>query len=151
LLLTIHHIVADGWSMGVLLRELSRIYPAFARDEPSPLPDLKIQFADFAVWQRSWLEGENLQSEIDYWMRQLQDVPQVLELPTDFPRPAVQTFRGDAQPFCLSREVTNRLKSISQEAGASIFMILFAGFSALLRRYTGQKEFLVGSPIANRN
>jgi amino acid adenylation domain-containing protein len=150
-LLTIHHIVADGWSMGVLMREFSQIYPAFARGEPSPLPDLEIQFADFAVWQRAWLDGENLQTEIDFWMRQLRRAPQVLELPADFPRPAVQTFRGDAQPFYLSREATLRLKLLSQEAGASLFMTLFAGFSVLLQRYTGEEKFLVGSPIANRN
>jgi amino acid adenylation domain-containing protein len=150
LLFTIHHIVADGWSMGVLMREFSQIYPAFARGEPSPLPDLEIQFADFAVWQRAWLDGENLQTEIDFWMRQLQHAPRVLELRTDFPRPAVQTFRGGAQPFYLSREATLRLKSLSQEAGASLFMTLFAGFSVLLHRYTGEEVFLVGSPIANR-
>ncbi|HUC10576.1 MAG TPA: amino acid adenylation domain-containing protein [Stellaceae bacterium] len=151
LLLTIHHIVADGWSIGVLVRELSQIYPALVRGEPSPLPDLAIQFADFAVWQRAWLDGEKLQAEIDYWIRQLQGAPQVVEIPADFPRPAVQTFRGDTSSFHLPRAATDRLKLLSEAADASLFMMLLAGFAALLRRYTGEDEFLIGSPIANRN
>ena len=151
LLLTIHHIVADGWSMGVLMREFSQIYPAFVRGGTSPLPDLDIQFADFAVWQRAWLNGDCLEAEIAYWMQQLQTAPQVLELPTDFPRPAVQTFRGASQPFHLPRATTERLKRLSREADASLFMTLFAAFATLLRRCSGEEEFLIGTPIANRD
>jgi amino acid adenylation domain-containing protein len=151
LLLTLHHIIADGWSMGVLVREFSVLYRAFIRGEPSPLPDLAIQFADFAVWQRARLDGAKLEAEIEYWVRQLQGVPHVLELPTDFPRPAIQTFRGAARPFHLAPATVQRLKSLGQSADASLFMVLFAAFAVLLGRYTGEEEFLVGSPIANRD
>ncbi|HUN44157.1 MAG TPA: amino acid adenylation domain-containing protein [Acetobacteraceae bacterium] len=151
LLLTIHHIVADGWSMGVLVREFSQIYPAFVRGEQSPLPALDIQFADFAVWQRAWLNGDALEAEIAYWLRQLQGAPQILELPADFPRPAVQTFRGATQPFRLRSSATECLKRLSQEADASLFMTLFAAFAVLLRRYSGETEILIGTPIANRD
>jgi amino acid adenylation domain-containing protein len=151
LLLTLHHITADGWSMGVLVREFSVIYRAFLRGEASPLPELAIQFADFAIWQRAWLDSAKLEAEIGYWLAQLQGVPPVLELPTDLPRPAIQTFRGAARPFHLPRATVQRLKSLGRKADASLFMVLFAGFAVLLGRYTGEEEFLVGSPIANRD
>ena len=106
LLLTMHHIVSDGWSMGVLHRELSVLYEAFSRSQPSPLPELPIQYADYAVWQREWLQGEVLESQLSYWKKQLEGIPGVLHLPTDHPRPAVQSYRGKRQSIELSKELT---------------------------------------------
>ncbi|HEY2922318.1 MAG TPA: condensation domain-containing protein, partial [Candidatus Binatia bacterium] len=151
LLLTMHHIVSDGWSMGVLYRELSVLYRASMNDEPSPLADLPIQYADFAVWQREWLQGEVLDSQLSYWKKQLEGIPAVLNLPTDRPWPAVQSFRGKRQSIELSKELTEGLKALSRKEGVTLFMTLLAAFQALLYRYTGQEDIVVGSPIANRN
>nr|AXN93592.1 PuwA [Anabaena minutissima UTEX B 1613] len=151
LLFTLHHIVADGWSMGVIIQELSAMYPAVVVGKPSPLPDLSIQYADFAVWQRQWLTGEVLETKLNYWQQQLADAPPILELPTDKPRPAVQTFRGDRLAFQLRKDLSEQLNLLSQKAGATLFMILEAAFVTLLHRYTGQDDILVGTPIANRN
>ncbi|GAB1539814.1 hypothetical protein NUACC21_24810 [Scytonema sp. NUACC21] len=150
-LLTMHHIAADGWSMGVLVRELAALYQAFCNEQPSPLAELPIQYVDFASWQRQWLTGEALQSHISYWLKQLEDAPRVLELPTDRPRPAVQTFRGGTYSFELSDELSLALNKLSQQHGSTLFMTLLAGFVALLRHYTGSEDIVVGSPIANRN
>ena len=151
LLLTMHHIVSDGWSMGVLYRELSVLYEAFSKGQPSPLSSLPIQYADFAVWQRKWLRGEVLESQLSYWKKQLEGVPAVLSLPTDRPRPAVQSFRGQRQSIELSKELTQGLKALSRKEGVTLFMTLLAAFQTLLYRYTGQEDIVVGSPIANRN
>ncbi|BAZ30184.1 amino acid adenylation domain protein [Cylindrospermum sp. NIES-4074] len=151
LLFTMHHIIFDGWSIGVLLKELATLYEAFAASKPSPLPELQIQYADFAVWQRDWLQEERLQSLLDYWKNQLKDAPPLLELPTDRPRPAVQTFRGAQQSFFLPKTLAEALKNLSRQEGATLFMTLLAAFKTLLYRYTGQTDILVGSPIANRN
>jgi amino acid adenylation domain-containing protein len=151
LLLTIHHIVSDGWSMGVLYRELSVFYRAFVKGEPSPLPELPIQYADFAVWQREWLQGEVLNRQLSYWQKQLEGIPAVLNLPTDRPRPAVQSFRGARQSFVLSKDLTEQLKALSRKESVTLFMTLLAAFQTLLYRYTGQEDIVVGSPIANRN
>ncbi len=150
LLFTIHHIVSDGWSMGVLFRELGEIYDAFAQQNPSPLDELPIQYADYAVWQREWLTGEVLQEQIDYWKTKLTGAPPTLELPTDRPRPAIQQFHGAKQVCHLSPELTERLKQISLDERVTLFMTLLAAFKVLLWRYTYQDDIVIGSPIANR-
>src|SRR5229473_1215461 len=127
LLVTMHHIVSDGWSMGVLVREVARLYEAFVKGEESPLPELGIQYADYAVWQREWLQGEILEGQLKYWREQLKDVP-VLEMPTDHPRPAVASHRGAGVPVQISREVLKGLKELSGQEGMTLFMVLLAGF-----------------------
>jgi amino acid adenylation domain-containing protein len=151
LLLTVHHIVSDGWSVGVLYRELSVLYGAFSGGLASPLPDLPIQYADYAVWQRRWLTGKILESQLSYWKKQLEGIPSLLELPTDYTRPAVQSYRGARQSVDLSKQLTENLKQLSRKEGATLFMTLLAAFQTLLYRYTGQTDIVVGSPIANRN
>jgi amino acid adenylation domain-containing protein/non-ribosomal peptide synthase protein (TIGR01720 family) len=150
-LVCMHHIVSDGWSMGVFVQELASLYNAYSQGQPTPLTPLPIQYADFALWQRDWLQGDVLQSQLDYWQKQLADAPTLLGLPTDRPRPVVQTFAGTYQKFTLSVELTEKLKKLSQEQGATLFMTLLAAFDTLLYRYTGQEDILVGSPIANRD
>ncbi|WP_416671502.1 non-ribosomal peptide synthetase [Egbenema bharatensis] len=150
-LFTMHHIVSDGWSIGILIRELTALYEAFLRGEPSPLAPLTIQYADFAVWQRQWLQGETLEKQLAYWKRQIGENPPVLQLLSDRPRPRVQTFRGARHTFSLTRDLTTALKALSRKADTTLFMTLLAAFKALLYRYTGQTDILVGSPIANRN
>jgi amino acid adenylation domain-containing protein len=151
LLLSMHHIVSDGWSMGVLFRELSVLYQAFCAGKPSPLPELPIQYVDFAVWQRQWLQGEVLDRQLSYWIRQLEGIPAVLNLPTDWPRPAAQSFQGARQSRELSRELTEGLKALSRKEGLTLFMTLLAGFQTILHRYSRQDDIVIGSPIANRN
>ncbi len=151
LLLKMHHIIYDGWSLSIFFGELSQLYAAFVRGLPSPLPELSIQYADFAVWQRQWLTGEVLERQLNYWQKQLQDAPTILELPTDYPRPPIPSFRGDGQVFRLNQDLTQCLKRLSQESGATLFMTLLAAFFVLISRYSGQLDVLVGSPIANRN
>jgi hypothetical protein len=157
LLLTMHHIISDGWSIGVLLQELSVLYGTFSAHRPdlgrrpSPLPALPIQYADFAVWQRERLSGELLAKQLDYWQRQLTGAPTLLELPTDHPRPAVQTFKGRTWQFEIGPDLTRQLHALSQQARASLFMTLLAAFTALLSRYSGQDDIVVGSPIDDRN
>jgi amino acid adenylation domain-containing protein len=151
LLLTMHHIVSDGWSMGVLIRELAALYEAFSTGKPSPLPQLPIQYADFAHWQRQWLQGEVLAAQLSYWQQQLAGSQTVLELPTDRPRPAVQTFRGATQFLALPAPLSQKLKTLSQRSGVTLFMTILAAFQTLLYRYTGQEDICIGSPIANRN
>ena len=151
LVLTLHHIVSDGWSTGVLHSELAVLYRAFCHSEPSPLSPLAIQYADYAVWQRERLKGEVLESQLGYWKKQLEGMPAVLNLPTDRPRPAVQSFRGQRQILELSPELTAGLKELSRKGGVTLYMTLLAAFQTLLYRYTGQEDIVVGSPIANRN
>ncbi|HEX8558916.1 MAG TPA: amino acid adenylation domain-containing protein, partial [Pyrinomonadaceae bacterium] len=151
LLVTTHHIVSDGWSMGVFVRELSALYGAFLRGEPSPLAEPPVQYADFAVWQREWLQGEALEEQLDYWRRQLGGELPVLKLPTDRPRPPALSYKGAEQPLELPAELTGRLKSLGRREGATLYMTLLAGFFALLHRYTGQEDLVVGTPIAGRN
>jgi amino acid adenylation domain-containing protein len=151
LLVFIHHIVFDGWSRGVFVQELTALYNAYSQGQPSPLAPLPIQYADFAIWQRQLLQGDVLQSQLSYWQEQLKDAPALLSLPTDRPRPAVQTFAGTYQKFALSVDLTDRLVKLSQEQGCTLFMTLLAAFDTLLYRYTGQSDILVGSPIANRD
>lgn len=148
--ITLHHIASDGWSLTVLPKELSAIYTATLEDQPSPLPELPIQYADFAVWQRNYLQGETLESELNYWKQKLQDLPQ-LQLPTDHPRPAVQTFNGAGIPIKIPATLTSKVKQLTQKQGTTLFMTLLAVFKVLLYRYSGQESIAVGTPIANRN
>ncbi|MEG4288204.1 amino acid adenylation domain-containing protein [Microcoleus sp. C2C3] len=151
LLLSVHHIAFDGWSEGVLWRELTALYTAFSTLRPSPLPELPIQYADFAVWQRQWLQGEVMDTQLDYWKQQLAGSPPLLELPTDRVRPPIQTNRGGIKHFGLDYHLTQKLKSLSEKSGATLFMTLLTGFVVLLSRYSNQQDILIGSPIANRN
>jgi amino acid adenylation domain-containing protein/FkbH-like protein/non-ribosomal peptide synthase protein (TIGR01720 family)/FkbM family methyltransferase len=151
LLLTMHHIIGDGWSMGVFIKELSSLYRSFLVGEPSPLPELPIQYADFTIWQRQWLQGKALQTPINYWTQQLAGAPPLLELPTDRPRPAVQTFRGWCFSFQLDAKLTASLKELSQKSGTTLFMTLMATYATLLFRYSGQSDIPIGTPIASRN
>jgi hypothetical protein len=150
-LLTMHHIVGDAWSMSVLINEVAALYRAFSRGERSTLPDLEFQYADYAVWQREWMQDGVLAAELEYWRRQLGGKLSVLELPTDHPRPAVQNYSGAAQMFKLPATLTTALKELSQREGCTLFMTLLAAFQTLLHRYSKQKEIVVGTDIANRN
>ncbi|WP_233592127.1 condensation domain-containing protein, partial [Corallococcus sp. AB011P] len=150
LVVTMHHIVSDGWSLGVLVREVSALYAAFSASQPSPLPALPVQYADYADWQRRTLAGETLRQEMAYWEAKLSGAPAVLELPTDFPRPAVRSTAGATLGFTLSRELTEALRNLAHREGGSLFMVLLAGWQGLLARYTGQQDLSVGSPIAGR-
>ncbi|HEX7333474.1 MAG TPA: amino acid adenylation domain-containing protein [Pyrinomonadaceae bacterium] len=151
LLWTMHHIISDGWSMGVVIREVAAIYEAFVRGAASPLPELPIQYADYAVWQRETLNSDVVERQLAYWRKQLGGELPVLELPTDHVRPAVQTFRGAVEQVSLSRELSDGLRTVSKRTGATLYMVLLAAFNVLLSRYTGQEEIIVGSPIAGRN
>ncbi|MEH2243339.1 condensation domain-containing protein [Nostoc sp.] len=148
---TMHHIVSDAWSLGVLIQEFVDLYKAFFRGELSPLPDLQIQYADFAVWQRQWLQGEKLKTQLSYWKRQLEGAPTVLQLPLDRPRPQVQSSRGALQTLTISQNLTKALNFLSRQEGVTLYITLLAAFNLLLYYYTGQDDILVGSPIANRN
>jgi amino acid adenylation domain-containing protein/FkbM family methyltransferase len=150
LLLSVHHIVADGWSMGVLVREVAELYPAFVEAMPAPLAELPIQYADFAAWQREWLQGEALREQLDYWRQQLAGL-KPLELPTDHARPPVQSFRGARRFFSFPAEISNELRALSQREDVTLYMTLLAAWQTLLHRYTGQNEIVVGTDIANRN
>lgn len=150
LLLNMHHIICDDWSMGVLIRELGTLYAAFAQNQPSPLLELPLQYADFAHWQREWLQGEVLQTQLAYWREQLNDIS-ILHLPTDKPRPAIQSYQGATQFLELPLKLIDALEKLSQQEGVTLFMALLAAFQTLLYRYTHQENIAVGSPIANRN
>ena len=150
LLLNMHHIICDDWSMGVLIRELGTLYAAFAQNQPSPLLELPLQYADFAHWQREWLQGEVLQTQLAYWREQLNGIS-ILHLPTDKPRPAIQSYRGATQFLELPKKLIDALEKLSQQEGVTLFMTLLATFKTLLYRYTHQEDIAVGSPIANRN
>jgi len=151
LLLSLHHIAADGWSNDVLVRELAELYEAFATDKPSALAELLVQYADFAIWQRQWLQGEVLQQQAAFWKKQLQGAPALLALPTDRPRPPVESFRGGVYPVQLDAKRTAGLRKLSRDADTTLFTTLLAAFQVLLARYSGQDDIVVGSPIANRN
>ena len=151
LLLNMHHIISDGWSIGVMVREFSLLYPAFNAGRDSPLPTLPVQYADFAVWQRNRMQGEFLDRQLSYWKRQLGGHLPTLELPTTRPRPAAQTFHGARERLRLSADLTGALKALCQRADVTLFMLLLAVFKLLLHRYTGQDDFAVGTTIANRN
>jgi len=151
LMYTLHHIISDGWSMGLLVRELATLYHVFLLGMPSPLPKLEIQYAEFAHWQRDWFQGEVLESELAFWREQLQDSPALLELPTDQPRPPVQTHEGDALYFVVPHEVMESLRELGMRNGSTLFMTLLAVFQTLLYRYSGQDDVCIGTPVTNRN
>ncbi len=152
--LTAHHTIFDGWSTGVFVQELATLYTAFSTNTPPQkvfeLPELSLQYADFAVWQRQWFQQEGL-AQLSYWKQQLEGAPTLLELPTDRPRPAIQTNRGGHQRFVLSLELSEAIANLSRRAGVTLFMTLFAAFVTLLYRYTGEEDIVVGTPIAGRN
>ncbi|HEU0084715.1 MAG TPA: amino acid adenylation domain-containing protein, partial [Bradyrhizobium sp.] len=150
LVLVMHHIVSDGWSMGVLVREVEALYAAFAAGRPSPLPDLAIQYADYAVWQRRWLADGALERQLAYWTQRLSGAPTGLALATDRPRPAMPSFRGAAHPFAIDRARTRALMDLARQEGATLFMVLLAAFDVLLSRWSGQDDVVVGTPIAGR-
>jgi len=149
LLVTMHHIISDGWSISVLVKEVATLYEAYLAGHPSPLPDLVIQYVDYAVWQRAWLQGELLDEQLAYWRRQLSAAP-VLDLPTDQPRPTKQSYASASQQIALSSALTAALKALSRREGATLYMVLLAAFQVLLARYSGQTDIVVGSPIAGR-
>ena len=151
LLFTMHHIVSDAWSMGVLVREVAALYPAFAAGQPSPLAELPIQYADFAAWQRASLGGGALDGQLEYWKGRLAGAPALLELPTDRPRPEVQSFRGALRSFGLGQQLTAALNALGHREGATLYMTLLAAFQCLLYRLSGQEDIVVGSPVAGRN
>ena len=151
IVLSWHHIVSDGWSTGVLMMEVAQLYESFSNDQPSLLPELPIQYADFAQWQQEYLQGDVLAKQQDYWKNQLADSPPMLELPTDRPRPTAPVFYGAHLRFQLSKKISDALRAISRQEEATLFMTLLAAFKTLLHHYTGQKDLCVGSPIANRD
>jgi amino acid adenylation domain-containing protein len=151
LLLTTHHIVSDGWSTGILIKEIGELLDAAAAGRPAALPDLPFQYADFAERQREQLSNGGIDKLLEYWRAQLHGAPAILELPTDRPRPPVQTFDGAVQAFRIGSDVTDGLRRITRDENASIFMVLLAAFSVLLSRYSGQDDIVVGTPTANRN
>ena len=150
LLITMHHIVSDGWSLGLLVKELDHYYQAFLTGNKVSLPELKIQYADYAIWQRKWLTREFLEKEMNYWLDKLKNAPPVHQLPLDHPRPAVQTFQGDYVNVELSAELTSKIKDLSRAQRATFFMVLLAAFKVLIFRLSGQTDILVGAPVANR-
>ena len=150
LLLTMHHIISDAWSATVFFQELNALYEAFSQGKPSPLPELAIQYADYAVWQRQWYQAAVLQKQLAYWRKQLQGAPPVLELPADRPRPEQQSFRGAMESIPFSPELAANLKDFARREGVTLFMALLAGFQSLLSRYCGQDQIVVGTDVANR-
>jgi amino acid adenylation domain-containing protein len=151
LVLVIHHIISDSWSMGVLFWEIGQLYEASSTGECSPIPDLKIQYADYALWERQWLKAEAIERQLSYWRERLADAPPALELPLDRPRPERERFRGSREERRLSQGLSDRLRQLSQREGVTLYMTLLAAFQVLLSKYSGQEDILVGSPIANRN
>jgi amino acid adenylation domain-containing protein len=151
LILVMHHIASDGWSMGIFLQELAALYNANVTGVTCSLPELPIQYADYAHWQRQWLQGQQLETQLAYWKQQLQGIPPLLKLPTDRVRPAIQTFTGATESVVLPASLTQALKTLSQQEGVTLFMTLLAAFKTLLHRYTGQSDIVVGSPIAGRH
>jgi amino acid adenylation domain-containing protein len=151
LLLTIHHIISDGWSMGIVFTELADLYNAFAEGRRSTLPELQIQYSDFALWQREWLMGGALERQLAYWREQLRDVPSVLTIPGDRPRPAAQTYAGAYESVELTEDLSRKIEAMSKREGVTIFVTLLTAFKALIFRYTGHTDIVVGTSIANRN
>jgi amino acid adenylation domain-containing protein len=150
LLLTLHHMVSDEWSRGILMRELQSLYKAYREDRPSPLPELPIQYSDYAAWQRERLEGDAFERLLSYWKNCLSGAPSVLELPTDRPRPPIQTFNGSYKRVELSPKLAQGLKALGQGEGATLFMVLLASLQTLMYRYSSQQDIVIGTPIANR-
>jgi amino acid adenylation domain-containing protein len=150
LLFTMHHIISDAWSRGVIVREVSALYESFSSGSASPLPPLRIQYSDFARWQREWLQGEVFNQQLDYWKKQLDGATQVLQLPTDLPRPSAQTFRGAVETLTLDKGLTAELEALGRREGATLFMVIAAAFQTLLSYCTGKQDIVIGTDIANR-
>ena len=150
LLVTMHHSVSDGWSLGIFFREFVSLYRAYTKGEVSPLAPLPIQYADYAQWQRRWLQGEVLEQQVSYWREQLRGLPPLLRLPADRARPSEQTFRGGTERFALAASLTQQLQGLSRGQGVTLYMTLLSAFAVLLGRYAGQQDVAVGTPIANR-
>lgn len=151
LVVTLHHISSDGWTLGVLLKEFISLYNAFSSGKPSPLANLNIQYVDFVYWQQKWFAGDVFDRQLDYWKNRLHAAPSLLELPTDRPRPPMQSYHGDRHLFRFPLELTDSLKSFSRKEGCTLFMTLLAAFQTLLFRYTGQEDISIGSPVAGRS
>jgi hypothetical protein len=151
LMLTIHHIVSDGWSMDVLLREVGALYGTLGEGQPSPLAELPIQYADYAIWQREWLQGDVLARQLSYWKERLKGAPSLLDLPTDHPRPAAANHRGQRLPWVAPAGLEDSLRELSRREGVTVFMTLLAAFQALLCLHAKQEDIVVGSPIVNRS
>jgi hypothetical protein len=151
LLLNVHHIVFDGWSLGVFIKELGALSETFSKGQPSTLPELKIQYGDYAIWQREWLNEAVLEKQLAYWKRQLGEAPSTWELPTDHPRPPVQSYGGVRQPFRLPSNLIASLNELARREGATLFMILLTAFKAVLARSTAQDDIIIGTDVANRN
>lgn len=150
LLLTIHHIISDGWSMIVIIREINALYSQFAHHEPAALPPLAFDYGDYVLWQRSWLTEEKIAAELAYWRQQLADAPDILSIPADYPRPVVQSFEGRQHPFPLGVELSAAINQLAKEEGVTPFMVLLATFKLFLLRWTGQEDMMVGTGIAGR-
>lgn len=150
LLLTIHHIIFDAWSVNIFLKELTTAYSAYVEHHTPNLPEIHLQYVDFAVWQQQWLQGEVLESQLAYWQQKLALMPTLLELPSDRPRTAVQSFCGATQVFSIEQNISDALVSLSQQQGVTLFMLLLTAFKILLYRYTNQSDIVVGTPVANR-
>ena len=150
-ILSMPHIICDGWSVGVLMMDISRVYEAFSKGDPSPLPELPIQYGDYAQWQRQWLQGDRLDWLVSYWTQQLKDCPEVLQLPTDHQRPAIRSNRGSGQAFTLSKDLSESARVLSREERVTPFITFLGIYGLLLSRYCGEEDILIGSPIANRN
>ncbi|HEX8186393.1 MAG TPA: amino acid adenylation domain-containing protein, partial [Blastocatellia bacterium] len=151
LLVNMHHIISDGWSISILLNEVSLLYRSYLSGQSLPLPELPVQYADFSAWQHQWMKGEVLQRQLGYWKQVLSGDLPVLKLPLDRPRPAVQTYEGRAERFKIDLELTNRLRSLSQQSGNTIFAAMLAAFAALLYRYSGQQEIIIGTTTSGRD
>ena len=151
LLLNMHHIISDGWSIGILLQELSTLYGAYLAGNKSPLPDLQIQYADYAIWQKEKFTSEIREKQLNYWKQQLADIPPLLELPTDKPRPPIQSFRGGIWEFSINSNLSQKIRTLTQQSDATLFMTMLAAFVILLYRCSGQDDILIGSPMAGRN
>jgi acyl carrier protein len=149
--IVMHHIISDGWSMGLILRELGALYQAYREGRASPLPDLQVQYADYALWQRQWLQGEVLEKQLSYWKEQLAGVPATLDLPTDHPRPPRPSFRGSSRYFSIPREISVELNKLCQRQEVTLYMTLLAVLQIVLSRWSGQNDVTVGCPIAGRN
>ncbi|RFT61531.1 amino acid adenylation domain-containing protein, partial [Bacillus clarus] len=150
LLFVMHHMIIDGWSMGIIIKELEQLYSSYSQGKPSELKDLPVQFGDFAEWQRNQVESGNMNHQLDYWKKQLLGAPALLELPTDLPRPTVQTFNGASHKFQVSKELVEKINNLSKQEGATLFMSLLGAFQIFLGRYSRQEDICVGTPIANR-
>ena len=143
--------MSDGWSISIFEKELAKLYQAFLNEESSPLFELPVQYADFSVWQRHWLQGDVLEKQLSFWKKQLDKAPQLLELPTDWPRPANQSFRGESCSLTIPKQLTKALNDLSMREGCTLFMTMLSAFKILLYRLSGQDDILVGTPVAGRN